>query len=88
MESIGNTRLAGLSKLMIAEAANFPELVSFTTPKDCAPSQYGALRWKKVIERGRVSHILNMDHAVEIVIAPLLLAMVEASVHNFESAKS
>jgi AcrR family transcriptional regulator len=28
-ESIGNTRLAGLSKLMIAEAANFPELASF-----------------------------------------------------------
>ncbi len=87
-ESIGNTRLAGLSKLMIAEAANFPELASFYHAEvivRCRNMVRHVL--EEGVERGEF-HILNMDHAVEIVIAPLLLAMVwKHSFHNFESAK-
>ena len=85
---IGNTCLSGLSKLMIAEAANFPELASFYHTEVVVRCRTLV---RNVIEPGIARgefRPVNLEHAVEIIIAPLLLAMVwKHSFHAFDAAK-
>ena len=73
---------------MIAEAANFPELASFYHTEVVVRCRTLV---RNVIEPGIARgefRPVNLEHAVEIIIAPLLLAMVwKHSFHAFDAAK-
>jgi AcrR family transcriptional regulator len=69
---IGATKLSGLCKLMMAEAANFPELAAFYYDEVIRPAR---TMTAAVIEKGIASGELRpvaLDSAVDTLIAPLL----------------
>lgn len=72
----GSTRLAGISKLVIAEAGNFPELGTFFQHEAVAP----ALRlYRQVLEAGIANgefRPVDIDYAARVMQAPLALLSV------------
>ncbi|WP_051318933.1 TetR/AcrR family transcriptional regulator [Chitinimonas koreensis] len=73
---VGSTRLSGLPKLMIAEAANFPELAQFHREAVIERGEgYIARAIEYGIARGEFRP-LPVDIAVKVVCAPVVMAMI------------
>jgi TetR/AcrR family transcriptional regulator len=77
-ERVGQTPVAGITKLMMSEAANFPELAAFYEQEVMAP---GRLLVQRILQRGvdrgefRPIAPADMQHAVYAVLAPMLFLM-------------
>jgi len=75
-QEIGISPSAGLCKLMIAEAANFPELAQFYFEEVITPShQMLTAVLQRGIERGEFRPV-NLPHTVELLLSPLLTTMI------------
>jgi TetR/AcrR family transcriptional regulator len=71
-ERYGNTKASGISKLMISEASNFPELAEFYQQEVIIP---GHQLIQKVIERGMASgefRTVDVEYAVFSIFAPVM----------------
>jgi AcrR family transcriptional regulator len=80
-ERIGNTKLSGITKLMIAESRNFPELAKFYHDEFICRGNAMVVR---VLERGVTRgefRPIDMAQAVRIVAAPMIMMMM--SKHSF-----
>jgi AcrR family transcriptional regulator len=72
-QNIGGTKLAGIPKLMISEAQNFPELARFYYEEVIQRgSQLFARTIERGIERGEFRPV-NIDYAVRALVAPLIM---------------
>ncbi|HYF19675.1 MAG TPA: TetR/AcrR family transcriptional regulator [Ramlibacter sp.] len=71
-QRIGATRTGGITKLMISEARNFPELAAYYQQEVIRP---GTLLIRKILQRGVDSgefRPLDLDYAVFSIIAPMI----------------
>ncbi len=71
-ERIGCTRASGITKLMLCEAGNFPEIVQFYQHEVIDPA-HALIR--RALERGMASgefRTMDLDYAVQTVVAPLM----------------
>ena len=71
-EHIGATRASGITKLMLSEAGNFPEITQFYQQEVIEPGQQLI---RRVLERGMACgefRELDLDYAVHAVLAPLM----------------
>lgn len=84
-EQIGNTRLAGLSKLVLSESANFPELAEFYH-KEFISRGVGIFEGllKRGIERGEIRTV-DVHHITQVIMAPLMMLMMWK--HSFGATK-
>lgn len=74
-ERVGATPAAGITKLMITEGGNFPELAAFYQREVVRPCHDLVRRiLQRGIERGEFVP-LDLDHAIYAVIAPMLFLM-------------
>jgi hypothetical protein len=75
-EKIGNTKLSGLTKLMIGEAGNFPELAHFYQEEviDRSDKLVTAML-ERGIARGEIRQ-LDTAIAARILIAPMIMIMI------------
>ena len=74
-ERIGKTRASGITKLVMSEAQNFPEIADFYQSEVIKP---GHAMIRRILERGVHSgefRPLDVDQAVQIVIAPMIFLM-------------
>lgn len=74
-ERIGATRASGITKLMISEARNFPELAAFYQQEVIRP---GTLLIRRILQRGMDSgefRQLDLDYAVFSLVAPMIFLM-------------
>ena len=70
--SVGATKASGISKLIMSEASNFPELAAFYQKEVIEPGHALIRRiLQRGIDRGEIRP-MDMNHAVHIVMAPLL----------------
>jgi TetR/AcrR family transcriptional regulator len=70
-ERIGATRASGITKLIISEARNFPELAAFYQQEVVAP---GTALVRRILQRGVDSgefRALDLDYAVYGIVAPM-----------------
>lgn len=69
---LGNTKASGITKLMLSEADNFPELAAFYQHEVIAPA-HGLIRriLQRGVERGEFAP-LDLKYGVYAVLAPLL----------------
>ena len=75
-QQIGATPLAGLSKLIIAEAHNFPELAQYYHEQVIVR---GRALLASVLQRGLASsefRALDVDTAIDVIFAPLLMLVI------------
>jgi len=71
-EHIGATRASGITKLMLSEAGNFPEITRFYQQEVIQP---GHQLVRRMLERGMACgefRVLDLDYAVYAVLAPLV----------------
>jgi AcrR family transcriptional regulator len=71
-ERIGATKAAGITKVVLSEAGNFPEITSFYRQE---VTEVGRQLIRNILQRGVDSgefRALDMDHAVFLVLAPLI----------------
>ena len=71
-ERIGATKASGITKLMLSEAQNFPEIAQFYQQEVILPGQ--ALV-RRILERGIARgefRPVNLDYAVYLVLAPMI----------------
>ena len=74
-ERIGMTKASGITKLMIGEAGNFPEIAAFYQQEVVVPAQ---TLIRRVLQRGIDQgefRAVNLDYAIYSVIAPMLFLM-------------
>ena len=73
--SVGSTKASGISKLMVSEGANFPELLAFYYQEAIAPGQ-ALIRsiFERGISRGEFRAI-DLKYGVHAVVAPMLYLM-------------
>jgi AcrR family transcriptional regulator len=74
-ERIGNTRASGITKLVMSEAQNFPEIAAFYQEEVIKP---GNAMIRRILERGVESgefRSLDLEQAVHIVVAPMIFLM-------------
>jgi len=74
-QRIGATPASGITKLMMSEAVNFPELAAFYQKEVIDP---GRALIRRILQRGvdrGEFRPMNMDHAVYMVLAPMLFLM-------------
>lgn len=74
-ERIGCTKASGITKLMLSEAQNFPEIAQFYQHEVILPGQ--ALI-RRILERGIARgefRPVNLDYAVYLVLAPMIFLM-------------
>src|SRR5690606_23283862 len=79
-ERVGATRMAGITKLMLSEGGNFPELAAFYRAEVLAPGQ-ALLR--RVIERGieqREFKPVDVDQALAAIVSAMLY--LQLSLHS------
>ena len=75
-ERVGNTKASGITKLMMSEATNFPELAAFYQQEVIAPGQ--ALI-RRILQRGIDSKEfkpMDLDYAVFSLIAPMIYLII------------
>jgi AcrR family transcriptional regulator len=73
--AMGDTEMAGLCKLMVAEASNFPELAEFYNEEVIARSNAMVVRMlERGVERGEIRP-LSLELAPSILIAPVIMLM-------------
>jgi TetR/AcrR family transcriptional regulator len=71
-ERVGNTPVSGISKLMMSEAANFPELAAFYQTEVIEPGNHLVRRiLQRGIDRGEFRPV-DLEQAVYLVMAPIL----------------
>ena len=71
-EQVGSTKVSGISKLMMSEAGNFPELASFYQKEVIAP---GSTLVRRILQRGIDSgefRAVDMKYGVYLLLAPML----------------
>jgi TetR/AcrR family transcriptional regulator len=74
-QRIGATPASGITKLMMSEATNFPELAAFYQREVIQPGQDLIRRiLQRGVDRGEFRSI-DMEHAVYMVLAPMLFLM-------------
>ena len=75
-ERLGSTKAAGITKLMLSEAENFPELAAFYQHEVIQPA-HGLLRriLQRGVDRGEFAPI-NMKYGVYTVLAPMLFLQI------------
>jgi TetR/AcrR family transcriptional regulator len=74
-ERVGSTKASGLTKLMLSEGRNFPELAEFYRREVVRP---GHALLRRIIRRGIDSGEfapVDVDHAIYAVIAPMMFLM-------------
>ncbi|MEY2633317.1 MAG: hypothetical protein RIR00_1971 [Pseudomonadota bacterium] len=75
-QDIGETPLAGIPKLMVAEARNFPEVAAYYHEKVIFA---GRALLGSALQRGMASgefRTLNIDQCIDLTIAPLLMMVI------------
>lgn len=71
-ERVGATRASGITKLMMSEASNFPEITAFYQQEVIQPAHQLIRRlMQRGMDRGEF-RIVNLDYAVYAVIAPMI----------------
>lgn len=74
-ERVGSTRASGITKLMMSEAKNFPEISAFYQQEVIAPGQALIGRiLKRGMDRGEFRRV-DMEYAILGVIAPMMFLM-------------
>ena len=74
-ERIGATRASGITKLMISEARNFPELAAFYQQEVISP---GTRLIRRILQRGIDAgefRGLDLDYAVYSIVAPMIFLL-------------
>jgi TetR/AcrR family transcriptional regulator len=74
-ERIGKTRASGITKLVMSEAQNFPEIADFYQDEVIKP---GNAMIRRILERGVQSgefRELDLEQAVHIIVAPMIFLM-------------
>ena len=74
-ERIGNTRASGITKLVMSEAQNFPEIAEFYQEEVIKP---GNAMIRRILERGVTSgefRDIDLEQAVHIIVAPMIFLM-------------
>ncbi len=74
-ERIGKTRASGITKLVMSEAQNFPEIAAFYQEEVIKP---GNVMIRRILERGVQSgefRELDLEQAVHIIVAPMIFLM-------------
>lgn len=74
-ERIGKTRASGITKLVMSEAQNFPEIALFYQEEVIKP---GNAMIRRILERGVHSgefRQLDLEQAVHIIVAPMIFLM-------------
>ncbi|HEY0843930.1 MAG TPA: TetR/AcrR family transcriptional regulator [Noviherbaspirillum sp.] len=80
-ERIGNTKLSGMTKLVMAESNNFPEVTQFYHDEFISRANAMIVRMiERGIHRGEFRKV-DVKHAMNIVCAPMLMLMM--SKHSF-----
>ena len=75
-QRIGNTPLAGVPKLMISEAGNFPELAAFYHE---AVISRGRDLMRRTLQRGIAAgefRAIDVETAIDVILAPVLMMLV------------
>ncbi len=71
-ERVGNTPASGLTKLVMSESSNFPELADFYQQEVILPGQELIRRiLQRGVDRGEFV-IDNIDHSIFVVLAPMI----------------
>lgn len=74
-ERVGSTKASGLTKLMMSEGSNFPELAAFYRREVVQPGHTLLRRiFQRGIDSGEFAPI-DVDHAIYAVIAPMIFLM-------------
>lgn len=74
-EHVGTTKASGITKLMLCEAGNFPELARFYQDEVISPGQALIRRiFERGIARGEFRAV-DLDYAVYAVVAPMIFLM-------------
>lgn len=74
-ERVGSTKASGLTKLMLSEGRNFPELAEFYRREVVQPGHTLLRRiLRRGIDKGEFAPI-DVDHAIYAVIAPMIFLM-------------
>jgi TetR/AcrR family transcriptional regulator len=74
-ERVGNSPAGGISKLMMSEAANFPELAAFYQQEVIDPGRDLIRRiLQRGVDRGEFRPV-DMEHAIYAVLAPMIFLM-------------
>ena len=74
-ERIGNTKLSGITKLMMAESGNFPEVAKFYHEEVISRGNAMILRMlERGVQRGEFRPI-DMAQAMHVVVAPMIMLM-------------
>lgn len=85
--NVGNSHVSGISKLMMSEASNFPELAAFYQQEVIEP---GAALIRRILQRGMDSgefRSIDMRYGIYTVLAPMLfLATWKHSFGNYGQA--
>ena len=74
-DRVGATKASGITKLMMSEATNFPDIAAFYQTEVIAPGQ---TRIKRILQRGMDRgefRTMNLDYAVYSVVAPMIFLM-------------
>lgn len=75
-ERVGNTRASGITKLMMSEATNFPELAAFYQQEVISPGQ---TLIRRILQRGidrKEFKPMDLDYAVFGLIAPMIYLII------------
>ena len=82
-ERVGSTRSAGITKLMLCEGNNFPELAAFYRHEVVEP---GHALLRRIFQRGIDSgefRPVDVDNAIYAVLAPMMLLMLMQHANGF-----
>ena len=74
-DRIGSTKTSGITKLMLSEAQNFPEIAQFYQQEVILP---GHALIRRILERGMARgefRVVDLDYAVYFVLAPMMFLM-------------
>lgn len=84
-ERIGNTKLSGITKLMMAESSNFPEVTQFYHDEVISRSDAMIARiLERGIERGEFRRI-DIQQATRVICAPMIMLMMWT--HSFSTCQ-
>lgn len=85
-QRVGNTPAAGITKLMMSEASNFPELAAFYQQEVIEPGHDLIRRiLQRGVDRGEFRP-MDLEHAVYLVLSPMLFLM--SWKHSFGACNS
>jgi AcrR family transcriptional regulator len=84
-QRIGSTKLSGITKLMMAESGNFPEVTQFYHDEVISRSNALIIRMlERGIARGEFRHV-NTVHANRVICAPIIMLMMWK--HSFNACQ-